>query len=233
MVKHFHQVKRLEEDLLAFMPSAIPGTHGVLAVGINGDSLATWFLNAIGEFLKREKVVLDLRSDDQEQTHRLLKEGEVMGCISARDRPVQGCRMDYLGRMTYRMLASPSFVSRWFPDGAGPAAAGRAPIVVFNRVDELHHHFFRELYRQPLDRFNAHYLPSSEQFVDFIAAGHAYGMLPDLQSGPLTASGRLVEIVPGRTVSVDLYWHCWNLRSGLTERFSAHLIAAANRLLEN
>lgn len=77
----------------------------------------------------------------------------------------------------------------------------------------------------------AHYLPSSEKFVDFIAAGLAYGMLPDQQSRDFFKQGRLVDLTPGGQVTVKLYWHCWNLKSMLLEDFTDHLVRCAGAVL--
>ena len=74
-------------------------------------------LDAVRPFLLEERVLLDIRTDDQEQTHRMMRDGEVAGCVSTRDQPLQGCRIDYLGCMTYHMVAAPAFASQWFPEG--------------------------------------------------------------------------------------------------------------------
>lgn len=231
MIRHYQQVKRLEDDLVdGWMPSG-EKRFVTLSIGINGDSLATWFLDAVTAFLEKEPVLLDLRHDDQEQTHLLLKNGDVIGCISAKHRPMQGCRMEYLGRMDYRMLATPEFAATWFSGGLIPETIAKAPLVIFNRRDELHFQFFRRALGAPPVELHSHYLPSAEKFVDFIAGGLAYGMLPDQQSGEYLGTGRLVELLPGHPVSVRLYWHCWQLKSDLLERFSGHLIDSAHRLL--
>lgn len=231
MIRHYQQVRRLEDDLIDEWKPAEQSEWMTLAIGINGDSLATWFLDAVSAFVKRTRVLLDLRHDDQEQTHLLLKNGEVIGCISAKDKPIQGCRVEYLGRMDYRMLAAPAFAERWFAGGLTPETIGRAPLVIFNRQDELHTQFFRRALLAPPSDMPAHYLPSAEKFVDAIAGGLAYGMLPDQQSVHYLESGHLVEVLPGCLVPVKLYWHSWNLKSSLLERFSSHLVEAAHRLL--
>ena len=54
-LKHYLQVTRLEGDLTSEL--AVGGDTAIvsLAVGINADSLATWFPDAIGPFLARER----------------------------------------------------------------------------------------------------------------------------------------------------------------------------------
>lgn len=232
MIKHFLKVKALEDDLSDLYDAQVGEVYSTLAIGLNGDSLATWFMDSVREFLDSEQVLLDLRADDQDQTHRMLRDGEVTGCISTKSRPMQGCRLDYLGAMDYRMLAAPGFMAKWFSGGLTVESARRAPIVIFNRRDNLHSGFFRKALGAEVEQLSMHYLPSAERFVDFIARGHAYGMLPDHQSRGLVESGRLKEVAPGCAVPVHLYWHCWNVRSRLLESFSRHLVQNAGRMLK-
>ena len=231
MIKHYLQVKRLEDDLHGELTPSDEAAFAVLAIGINGDSLATWFLEAVRPVLEAERVLLDLTVDDQDQTHRFLKDGEVIGCVSTLDQAIQGCRIEYLGRMDYRLLAAPEFAKRWFPGGVDHDAVGKAPFLIFNRKDELHHKLFTQLLGTVPSSLPAHYLPSSEQFAAFLAAGLAYGMLPDQQSAEMKNQGRLVDLAPGCHVPVELYWHCWNLKSHLLERLTGQLVAGARSQL--
>ena len=57
-------------------------------------------------------------------------------------------------------------------------------------------------------------------------------MLPLQQSEPFTTTGRLVDLAPGSSVPVKLYWHCWNLKSKLLEELSRQLILKGKTLLE-
>ena len=231
LLKHYQQVKLLEEGLsaeLGIEPTAGPTT---LAIGINADSLASWFLNAISPLLADGELLIDLRIDDQEQTHRYLREGEVVGCISTEPAAMQGCRVEPLGRMNYRLLATAKFVSRWFSQGLSTAAVESAPSVIFNHKDRLHQRYLGLVLGGDPQRWMAHYIPTPEQFLQAIADGYAYGMVPDWQSAVLLQSGELVELVPGREFPVDLYWHCWNLESPPLQTFSRQLVCAARQLL--
>lgn len=231
LIKHLRQVRRLEEDLRAAGDADAAPAFSPLAIGVNADSIATWFLEAVAPLLEAFPVLLDLRVDDQERTQELLRRGEVMGCISTLDRSLQGCRMDYLGGMDYRLYATPGFARRWFPQGLNRLAATTAPILVYNRADGLHEKLYRQAVGAVPDPLNAHYLPSSEQFAAFLMAGHACGMLPDQQVGRRALLGELVDLAPGQVVTVHLYWHCWNLPSPLLTRLSGCLVAAAGQRL--
>lgn len=232
MLKHYLQVRRLEEDLRDGLGPAGGERHVSLAIGVNEDSLALWFLEAVRPFLLAERVVLDVRTQDQEETLRLLRDGEVAGCVSAEAQTVQGCRVEYLGGMDYRLAASPDFAARWFPHGLDLAAASRAPMLVFSRSDTLHVKLCRQALGAIPEAFTVFYLPSSERFPWAIAQGLACGMLPEQQSAPLLASGSIVDLAPGHAVRVPLYWHSWNIQSELLDRLGRCLVSGARTLLE-
>ena len=173
IIKYFKQVKQLEEELLENLLPAQKSTFKPLAVGINADALATWFLDAVIPFLKKERVTLDIRVDDQDETHAMLRDGEVFGCISSKEISIQGCSSRFLGEMTYRMVATPNFVNQWFsnadakekyPIGNNHSKSvkknrqinfvprlntisresiQKAPMLVFNMKDELQHRALR------------------------------------------------------------------------------------------
>ena len=232
LLKHYLQVKRLEDDLFGGMARQVDKGYTPIAVALNADSLATWFLDAIKAFVVKEGVLLDIRVDDQEQTHQLLKDGDVVGCISTKDQPLQGCRIDYLGQMHYQLFASPEFKKKWFPAGLTIADVCNAPAIIFNRKDELHNKLFHRVLGQVPDPIPANYVPSAEKFVDFIAMGLGYGMLPRQQSEPFTGDGRLVDLAPGDNIAVKLYWHCWNLKSKQLVEFTRQLTLGAKAQLD-
>jgi LysR family transcriptional regulator, chromosome initiation inhibitor len=225
-LRHFRMAQRLEGDFEAALGREREGFPS-LSVGLNADSLATWFLPAVTPFLTKEGVLLDLSVDDQERTHELLRDGVVLGCVSSRSEPFQGCAATHLGDMEYRVFAAPGFRDRWFPDGLGVEAAGRAPALIFNRKDELHAKLLAGIFGRTPEGFQAFYAPSSEKFAEIIASGLAYGMLPDQQSAALAASGAIVDLAPGHAATVRLFWHRWTLGAGLLDRFTRALVRGA------
>jgi LysR family transcriptional regulator (chromosome initiation inhibitor) len=232
LFRHYHQVQHLEQDL-SNEKTATPGSaFATLALAINADSLATWFYQAVQPFLCEQKVVLDLHIDNQDQTHRLLQEGKVLGCITTRNSPLQGCRITPLGTMEYGLCCSPAFARSWFPQGFNPGAAEKAPIIRFNRQDGLNDQLFGRIFPAFPKDMPTFFVPSSEMFVTFIKEGLCYGILPDLQSRSLLEGGELVDLLPGYGVKVELYWHCWNLRSELLESFSGRFIGEVRQLLK-
>ncbi len=221
---HYLQVRHLEESLAGRTALGFGDQPVTLSIGVNADSLATWFPRAVAPMLADGKLLLDIRVDDQEQTHRFLKNGSVCGCISTLDRALQGCRVFEIGTMAYQMLSTPAFADRWFREGVTLKAVSMAPAVIFNRRDELHAKMLAQVFNPVPKDLPVTYVPSSETFVDFIAMGLGYGMVPAAQGAHLVEKGVLTALLSGRTVNVRLFWHCWNLASPLLESFTRTLL---------
>jgi LysR family transcriptional regulator (chromosome initiation inhibitor) len=230
LLKHFQQVRLLEGNLPASLLFASADKPQSLSLGINADSLGTWFWQAGELLLQKRSLLFDLRVDDQDVTQQLLKSGEVAGCISAVATPLQGCRCVYLGTMVYRLLARPDFIARWFPGGLTLETAKRAPAAIFSRNDALQFRLLKRALGPNLPLIPAHYVPSHEAFAEAVTRGHAYGAIPDLQSAPWLASGELVEVIPQHE-DVRLYWHCWNIASDLLKDLERCLGQVARQVL--
>lgn len=230
MLKHYRQVRQLEADLGPGLGKESEG-FTTLPVAINADSLATWFFPAIEKYLNTAPLLLDLTVDDQAQTHQLLRDGVVLGCISDHNAPFQGCRVEYLGDMVYKLYCTSDYRSKWFADGVTLRAVEQAPILIFNRKDLMHDVLLAEKLGEDPSHANAFYLPSSEKFAPTIASGRVCGMLPDQQAGEYVKRGELVDLVPGHTFTVRLHWHCWNLESRQLGHFTDALVAGARREL--
>ncbi|MBU3917191.1 LysR family transcriptional regulator ArgP [bacterium] len=228
LLKHYLKVKWLERDLFEQSSASMDKRMESLAIGLNSDSLTTWFFSGVEPFLKEMKVTLDLRVDDQEETHKMLREGTVMGCISSREISMQGCNTTYLGSMNYRLTASPDFMAEFFPEGFTSTAVKHAPAVIFNIKDQQHNQLLQRVFQEKINDIPAHYVPAVKEYAQFITNGFGYGMLPDQQCAKLIKTGKLVDIIPTHHMLVKLYWHRWNLKSDLLDRFTSFL--AANRM---
>jgi LysR family transcriptional regulator, chromosome initiation inhibitor len=132
-----------------------------------------------------------------------------------------------LGRIRYRPAAARGFAQHWFPDGVTADALAVAPLVDFDRSDELQSRYLRSVTRRRLEP-PRHYVPASADFADAIALGLGWGMLPDFQ---LDARPGVVDLAPGVAIDVPLYWQQWNLRSPLLDAIAAEVIEEARRSL--
>lgn len=200
----------------------------VLPIAVNADSLATWVLPALAPLAGR--VCLDLRREDQGRTAALLRDGSVVAAITTDASPVPGCSSSPLGTMRYLPVAAAAPARRWFGDGLSPAAWSSAPVVVFDRDDDLQDAHLRAV--APGVAPPRHHVPSSADFFAAVRLGMGWGMIPTLQAGDLLATGELVVLDPGGAVDVALHWQRWHLRSPGLDAVDAALTAAAARHLE-
>ena len=232
ILRLYNQVSQLENEFQRSSDVTPRDSFFSLPIGLNADSLATWFFEAVRPFLENNHVVLDLMVDDQEETHRFLREGKVLGCISTRSVAMQGCNVNYLGDVGYGLFCSPDFRQKWFADGLSIEAVRRAPMITFNRKDHLNIKILsRALGRTP-ENYSSFYVPSSELFLDFIIKGMAYGSIPDQQSRLPLEHGEIYDLAPKHREQVSLYWHCWNLESDLLRSLSEEIIKGFNRMRE-
>lgn len=210
VVRFARSLAQLEQDARAELGLDGAGTT-TMSIAVNADSLATWFLPALGRVPGELGICFDLRREDQDHTAALLREGLVMAAVTASPHPVQGCSSLRLGRMRYRAMASPAFAERWLADTPLAQALPDAPAIIFDRKDDLQDRFLRALTRRR--RFTAvrHHIPASESFVDAVAAGLGWGMVPEAQAAP--RGDALVDLAPERPLDVPLYWQQWKLDS--------------------
>ncbi|SDM64926.1 LysR family transcriptional regulator, chromosome initiation inhibitor [Geodermatophilus siccatus] len=208
-------------------PAPAPVPVPTLPIAVNADSMATWVLPALTPLAG--DVCFDLHREDQEHTSALLRAGTVMAAVTADAEPVPGCTSTRLGGMRYRPMATPGFARRWFPAGPTPEALARAPVVVFDRKDDLQH---RYLHAQagPDVAPPVHYVPAAADYVAAITLGLGWGMVPDLQARGVTAE--LVTLDPTDAVDVVLHWQQWRLRSPTLDRVREAVLAAAGRHLD-
>jgi LysR family transcriptional regulator, chromosome initiation inhibitor len=195
-----------------------------IPLAVNGDSLATWVLPALASLTGT--AYFDVRREDEGRTADLLRSGTVMAAVTSDSAPVQGCRSSRLGTMRYRPMASPSFAATWFADGVDAASLAVAPVVVFDRNDDLQDAYLRQRSRRRLDPPRQH-IPASSQFAEAIALGLGWGMLPKEQSEEREAAGRLVNVDPARHVDVTLYWQQWTLQTPALETAARAIREAA------
>ncbi len=234
LLRHARRVDLLEAELANGLTPEARGEDApwqTLAVAVNADTLATWFTGAVLPLLSRKHLALDIKVDDQERTHELLRAGEVVGCVSTRHSAMQGCHAHYLGTMRYHCVSSPAFAARWFAQGLTPQAVLLAPAVVFNRQDTVHDRFLETRLGASPQGAPRHHVPNSERFVDFVLGGAGYGLVPHMQAASPLALGQLADLAPDSPLDVPLNWHCWNIASPLLARLTKALREAGRAAL--
>jgi len=229
LYRHARAVALSEADALAAIGGGQRSTMR-LAIGVNADSLATWFPHAMAQAAEGQAITFDIHVEDQDHSANLLREGRVMAAVTADPQPVQGCQVLPLGTLRYRALASPAFMQRYFATGVTAHTLAQAPMLVFNRKDALQERFVRRITRRKLTP-PVHWLPEAHAFVKATKAGLGWGMTPDPMVAACMQAGTLVELLPGKPVDVPLYWQYWRLNVQALAHMTAAVRASAHSAL--
>ena len=236
LLKHTKQMRLLradlERDLQELAPSAPGGTREDerISIAINADSIATWALGALHD-LVRQRLPLEIIVDDQDFTQEWLRSGQVLGCVTTLKQALRGCKMVPLGAMPYVAVASAAFAQQYLPQGLTPHNFREVSFLSFNRKDDMASEFVARAFGLKRVALNHLFVPSAEGQMRAVAAGWAVGVVPELLARGALADGSMVDLAPGRALSIELYWHCWNLESELLDALTAALTGAAAQAL--
>lgn len=227
LLKYAQQLAQLEHLLQRELAPDQTQTWLPLALAVNADTLATWLVGCLAPWCLEQRVVLQLRIDDQDQTHHLLQQGAVLACISARATVNQGCRCLPLGKVRYHCVVSPAFKARYFANGISAEQFLQVPMVRFNQKDDLQHRYLKTYFNVDGEHLAQHIMPSSESFVQWIQQGMGFGLAPQGQIANHLKTGELIKLTPELPLDIPLYWHQWGLETELTRSLTQAIQAAA------
>ncbi|WP_135457217.1 LysR family transcriptional regulator ArgP [Vibrio echinoideorum] len=227
----YRRVRLLEHELVPELMNEEGSQPLSISVATNADSLATWLLPALSNVMKSRQVELNLVIHGESRTIDKIKSGEVAGAISLESQAIPGCSADYLGRMDYVCVASPDFHERYFSEGVNYSTLSKAPAVSYDQYDDLHKKFLHDHFNMPRDSVINHTVGSSEAFVRLALSGVAYCLIPRLQIVEELESGALIDITPGFLLSYGIYWHHWQLESGVLKEISQAILNYAHNHL--
>lgn len=227
LLRRVRPMQVLEAEALAdFLPEK-DGPRRPIAIAVNSDSLDTWFLAALSQLSREHGYLFDVRVDDQDHTLELIRNGSVLGAVTAEPTPLQGCEVQALGTMRYQAIASPEFMANHFAAGVDASSLDQAPMIVFNRKDELQWRFIRQITQERVAP-PIHYLPTSTGFVKAAALGLGWCLAPESLVNEALAAQELLLIAPGRWLDVPLYWQHAAIRSDTLQNMGAALRQAAS-----
>ncbi len=203
-----------------------------VTIAVNNDSLATWLLPTLSDFLNSNNILLDITVDDQDFTHKILESGLVLGAVSSNETAMRGCIAERLGSLRYRLLASPHFYARWFPSGSTRQALIQAPLLVFDRKDMLQANFLRLHFGVHQEQCACHFIPSSDAFFLALKMGMGYGMIPELHCKEALINHEVVDLAPGKYTDISLFWHRWEMQSRTMSQLTECLLENSKQWLD-
>ena len=226
-------MKLLEQDIIPEISGDKKNETITANIASNADSLATWLIGAIGDVCHEYNVAVNFRLVDENRSINYLKDGEVFGALSTHEHALPGCTLDKLGDIQYLLVASPSFIKRYFFEGINEQSLARAPAVAYDQKDDMHIKYIEQTFGLKGGSYPCHTVRSSEAFVNFAKQGLAYCLIPKLQIQAELTSGVLVNLMPEHPIIRTLYWHHWILLKGVFKEFSTAIITRAKQALEN
>ncbi|SBV35651.1 conserved hypothetical protein [uncultured Stenotrophomonas sp.] len=203
-----------------------------IPVAVNHDSMETWFPEAALAFAQVSSTTLDLHTEDQDHTAALLRQGAVLGAVTTLSEPVQGCQIHALGSIRYAATCTPAFHARHFARGVTAQALAQAPVLVFNRKDDMQARYAQRLAgsAQPLDA-PTWWIPSTRAFVHANLGGLGWTMNPLPLVRRHLESGRLVYVKARAWEDVPLYWQHWKGEVASMAQLTRAILQASSTLV--
>lgn len=227
LVRLARQMRLLTDETAVTLETSDTATTR-LPVAVNADSLSTWFRTVLASAATWDATVLQVHSEDQERSARLLRDGSVMGAVTADPVTVQGCSSEPLGAMRYVPVATPDLLARH--RSSRRVRWAELPVVRFNEHDDLQEQVLLARGLAGHRDVATHRVPSAEGFAFAVRAGLGWGALPEQHLGTALEDGELVRLPGSRPIDVHLYWQRWRLRSAALDRLSAAVREAAGEL---
>lgn len=233
LCRHLDQVHLLEHDLrknLSKIDDTSSDQPATIRVAVNSDSLATWFPELIQLAGAKLNLAFDIIPDDQEHTAERLQSGEALAAITTQSIPLPGCRRVPLGSMEYVGAATPAFMAKHLPNGPSLEALTNAPHLVFDRKDMLVHQWIINAFGTPA-RLRGHMVPSFSGYLACCLNGTGWGVVPRGSVEAAFEDGSLIQLMPGASVSVPLYWQSTTPDSEIMKALSSTVAQVARKHL--
>ncbi|KQN89144.1 ArgP/LysG family DNA-binding transcriptional regulator [Arthrobacter sp. Leaf69] len=227
VVRFARQLDMLSADLAEeLQPGARPASVRLTLV-INSDSLHTWALPGLASVAG--KVQLEILREDQDYSLELLRSGAAAAAITTTAKAAPGCSSRRLGVMRYLPVCTPDFAARWFSGGATADTLAVAPVIVYDRKDDLQDRYLRGVSRKTLQP-PRHFVPAAHEFGEAIRWGMGWGLLPEIEVSDELKRRTMVSLDPAARVDVPLHWQQWRHGSAALEEVAAAVLAAARLL---
>lgn len=201
-----------------------------LAVAVNADSLASWFISVLQEAATWDDLEIHVHTEDQQHTDELLRNGTVTAAVTENPNPVSGCRAEPLGSIRYWPVASTELLDR-HRDASGAVDWSRVPQIDFSTRDATQRNALARLGVTPAV---THLLPSVQAYNAAVGFGLGWGMIPE----SMLPAGVLEQEHPDLTMieeigveDVPLHWQHWTTTTPALERLSSAVKRAAARQL--
>ena len=127
-------------------------------------------------------------------------------------------------------VASPQFVETHFPSEVTLESVAAAPSIRFDQKDTLPAQWLEVAFGRA-ENLSPHQMPSYEGHLQCCLQSIGWAMMPALTVGQFVERGDLVEVRPGTSLSLPLYWQCRSNAVGALARLNETVVEVASKSL--
>lgn len=185
-----------------------------VSVGVNADSLGTWFRPVLRQVAEVGGISLELNLEDEQHSLAMLRRGDCMGVVTAEAEPVAGCVVEELGSLHYWPVGAPELAA-WLDaarSARGEDAWASLPLLVIGPHDRMTDGVLEPRGVTPRPGRRVSRIPSFEGLNDAVVAGLGWTLVPVASARPYVETGTMVRLAED-VIEVPLYWQHWRLES--------------------
>ena len=195
-----------------------------VTVGINADSLGTWFRPVLRTVAEQGGISLRLTVEDEQHSLEMLRRGDCMGVVTASADPVPGCEVEELGVMRYWPVGSPAVAEQLDSEDGG--GWENLPLLIIGEHDRMTDDILDLHGIVPDTGRRVSRIPSFEGLNDAVVAGLGWTVVPVPAATPFVEAGTMTRLSDD-VLEVPLYWQRWRLESDTLESLTDAIHAAA------
>lgn len=208
LLRYVQALRVMEAETLITIGGGRPASRAIrIPLGVDADSMSTWFQDVLSDIANVMAVSFDLVVESPTTLADMLTRGELLGCISTLPMGPTGSSSDYLGALRYACVVEPRLAARAFPNGFELQRTLSVHAILLGRGESIHDEFLSKVLGFRVTNYPHHCFPTPEARLSAIRSGIGYGLVPEMQAKPLIQEGELVELLPGKTLDINLYWH--------------------------
>ncbi|WP_417287040.1 ArgP/LysG family DNA-binding transcriptional regulator [Corynebacterium variabile] len=195
-----------------------------VTVGVNADSLGTWFRPVLRTLAEQGGIALRLTVEDEQHSLEMLRRGDCMGVVTASADPVPGCEVEELGVLRYWPVGSPALADRLDSEDGG--GWENLPLLIIGEHDRMTDDILDLHGIIPDAGRRVSRIPSFEGLNDAVVAGLGWTVVPVPAATPFVDAGTMARLSDD-VLEVPLYWQRWRLESDTLESLTDAIHAAA------
>lgn len=230
LYEHLQKVKIMEQNFLDHVESG-SNQYKTLSIAASIGAFESFLFPVLAEKCISESITIDIKIDTLSNTFQMLKRGAVQACITSEHTKLNGCSTISLGNLIYCLVASESFIHKWFKNGINREILRFAPAILFNDNEKIHFEYIEDNFGLTKSTYPYHTIPSSDSYIEALSKGLGYGLMPKCKINQKIEDLKIRKITSFSEITIPLYWHHLSDITFNTLSLNNVLISYANSVL--